>query len=411
MQISDSIIQDNLKNSTHLNYSLRNWNTESWKKLPILQQPKFQKDDVYFKILSEIAKVKSFIEFESLERIKKKLSSASSGNCFVLQTGDCAEQFKDCTQEKVEKKLSEYEAQKDFLQKILCKEVLLIGRIGGQFAKPRSEEFEKINGVLFPVYRGDIVNLPDKSLEARQHNSRNLKIAQLCAENVHKFIQKYTKKDEIFTAHEALLLDYENCYTKYHKKKNKYYNSSTHFFWIGERTRQYNNAHIEYASKLFNPIGIKISENLNCEELINIIKKINPLNEEGKITLISRFGVNKVERYLPNLIQIVKKNLLNVTWICDPMHGNTQQTTNKTKTRSLENIQKEVLMNIEIHGNENSVLAGVHLETTDQIVTECFSENSNITIFDVEKNYKTACDPRLNPDQTREVLKLFNRLN
>lgn len=234
MQTFDPIFQENKKNLINSVYSCKNWGIDSWKNFPILQQPKFQKTTAYFKILSEIAKVRSFIEFESLERIKKKLSTASLGNCFVLQTGDCTEQFKDCTQEIVEKKLTEYEAQKDFLQKILCKEVLLIGRIGGQFAKPRSEEFEKINDVLLPVYRGDIVNRPDRSLEARQQNYNNLKIAQKCAEKVLRYIQKYRKNDEIFTAHEALLLEYESCYTKYHAKLHKYYNSSTHFFGLAK---------------------------------------------------------------------------------------------------------------------------------------------------------------------------------
>ncbi|WGL59608.1 3-deoxy-7-phosphoheptulonate synthase [Pigmentibacter sp. JX0631] len=411
MLFFDSIFQDNTKNSINSDYSCKNWNIETWKKFPILQQANFDKTNEYYKILNEIAQVKNFIEFDSLERIKQKLSAASLGHCFVLQTGDCAEQFSDCTKETVTKKLAEYKAQKEFLQKVILKEVLLIGRIAGQFAKPRSEELEKLNSELLPVYRGDIVNRPDKNLIARQHNFKNLKTAQKCAQKVHKLIQNYNKCDEIFTSHEALLLEYENCYTKYHAGFHKYYNSSTHFFWIGERTRQLNNAHIEYAKNLFNPIGIKISENINSEELISLINKINPLNESGKISLITRFGSNKVQKYLPPLIQAVKKNFFNVTWICDPMHGNTEQTIEKIKTRNLNNIQKEISLNMEIHGNENSILAGVHLETSEQFVTECYSENSNITISDVPKNYKSACDPRLNPDQTREILKIFSRLN
>lgn len=407
MLVSDTYFQNKSLNTNNLLASHENWSPDSWKKYPATQQIEFKHSHSLRKVLDILQKNNPLIDFNCLHTLKQNLHAASTGKIFILQTGDCAEQFKDCTNEIVQKKVQEFQKQKIFLEKILMKEVILIGRIAGQFAKPRSESFENLNGTLLPIYRGDIVNSNEANAAARLPQPVNLIRAYKNAKKAFQYIERHSKNKKIYTSHEALLLEYESCFTKYQHDYKQYYNSSAHFLWIGERTRQLDHAHIEYIRNLYNPIGIKISSQISSEELITLILKINPKNEKGKIVLIPRLGANKVEIYLPKFIQAIKKNNLPVTWLCDPMHGNTEKTGSGIKTRKIENITTEIKISKEIHLKEDTILGGIHLETAHEEVTECYGGFTNILLNDLSKNYLSACDPRLNPTQTCEVLKTF----
>ncbi len=407
MLTSNTYFQENNLNSSNLITSDADTNPNSWKVYPATQQVTFCNSKMLQKVLALLQKNKALIQFNCLLTLKRNLEAASAGKIFVLQTGDCAEQFKDCTKDIIKQKVEEYQQQRKYLEKILLKDVLVIGRIAGQFAKPRSEDFEKVNGSDLPIYRGDIINRQETNAVARHPQPVNLIKAYKNARKAFNYINMFTKNKKIYTSHEALLLNYESCFTKYHQEHKQYYNANAHFLWIGERTRQLDHAHIEYIKHLFNPVGIKISSKISPAELVKLIEKINPNQEKGKIVIIPRLGINAVEDYLPKFIQAIKKNNIPVTWLCDPMHGNTEKTSSGIKTRKIENIIAEVKITKEIHLKEESILGGIHLETSHADVTECYGGLNNILVNDIAKNYQTACDPRLNPTQTREVLKTF----
>jgi 3-deoxy-7-phosphoheptulonate synthase len=383
------------------------WNPESWQKFIALQQPIYEDQNTLLNFLSSLKKALPLVPFDEVEELKQDIYKASIGQKFILQMGDCAEQFKDCNLNTIKLKLTVFSKLKELLELGLNKKIIPIGRIAGQFAKPRSDSFETKGNLTLPAYRGDIIHSSEFNEEARKINPINLLNAYKNSKRSLHYIKRFFKTSPFYTSHEALLLHYESSLTRYYIKKNSYYNSSAHFLWVGERTRQLGGAHIKYLSGIMNPIGIKFSEHIRKNDFIKTIAALNPKQENGKIILIPRMGSEKISAHLPGFIRTAKKEDLNVTWMCDPMHGNTEKTSQGIKTRKFENICNELIQTIKIHKAENSCLGGIHLETAAEEVTECTGGFQKITEQDLKLNYKSACDPRLNPTQCNELLSYF----
>tara|TARA_B100002051_G_scaffold276561_1_gene325698 strand:+ start:25292 stop:26659 length:1368 start_codon:yes stop_codon:yes gene_type:complete len=431
-------------------------NLFSWKNFDILQQPNWPDNNDYNKIISQLSNQPSLILYHEITALKKRLSKIEKGKAFLIQGGDCAETFKEFSEYNIERKLEILFQMSTIISYGASLDVIKIGRIAGQYAKPRTFEFEERDGIKLPSYRGDSVNSIEFTKEARipkpsnmlkaynqslgtlnliksliknefnnldyfsiwnkkifsnpnissrfektiETISKSLKFLNVLGEKVDLFKQK--RFNEFYISHEGLLLDYESSLTKKYKN-NILYNSGTHMLWLGDRTRNIKSAHVEYFSKIINPIGIKCGPSLDIDETINIIKKINPLNESGKIILITRFGENKIEKILPDLINKTSKENLNVIYACDPMHGNTYQSKTKYKTRNFKTIINELNLFFDIHQTKNTFPGGVHFELTPNNVTECLGGIRNIKESDLHINYETACDPRLNHEQSIEL--------
>jgi len=338
------------------------------------------------------------------------------------------------------------------------KPVVKVGRIAGQFAKPRSSDFEEKDGVELPSYRGDIVNGiefdenarvadPNKLIQAYNQSSATLNLLRAFARGgladlneVHRWNLDFIKDNPLgikyealsneidkamkfmkacgvdsstapqlehttlYTSHEALLLNYEEAFTREDSITGDWYDCSAHMLWIGDRTRDLNEAHIEYFKGIKNPIGCKVGPSMDADELIELINILNPDNEEGRLNLIVRMGATKIEEFFPPLLRRVKAEGKNVVWSCDPMHGNVEKASNGYKTRDFNNILKEVELFFEIHKNEGTVAGGIHLEMTGEDVTECTgSQSCSITESDLSDRYHTQCDPRLNANQALEL--------
>ena len=282
-------------------------------------------------------------------------------------------------------------------------EVIKIGRMAGQYAKPRSNKFETINGTTLPVYRGDIINSIEFTSKARKPNPElMLKVFNKSFETI-KTIKN--ADNNFYTSHEALLLDYEESLIR--QKDNIVYLSSTHFPWVGDRTRNSNSAHIEFLKGIANPISIKCGMNTNLDDLVKIINILNPKNEAGKISLTIRMGNKNINKFFPILIDTILKNKLNVLWISDPMHGN-GKIVNGKKTRYLLDIEDEINNFFSICKNNNIYPSGVHFEMTGKNITECIGLSVNESNLD--QNYKTLCDPRLNAEQSLYLIKKISKL-
>ncbi len=438
-----------------------NWTPESWRARPIKQQPQYDNPSQLNEVLGEVRKLPPLIFAGEVDRLKQYLAAAGRGEVFVLQGGDCAERFQDCNKEAITSKL------KILLQMsvVLCyglrKPVVRIGRIAGQYAKPRSQDTETVDGQEIPVYRGDIINSFEPNLEARKPDPRRIKRAYLLAASTLNYVRALTKggfadlhqpqnwdltfvnkvpqrtdyerivsniRDaivfmealgnreeslrsvEFYTSHEGLLLALEEALTHFVPEQKRWYNLGAHMLWIGDRTRQLDGAHIEYFRGIANPIGVKVGPTSDPKEIIEICRTLNPRNEEGKITLISRYGEGKVKQHLPSLIQAVRNANIPVVWSVDPMHGNGIKTQGGTKTRDFDAILAEVQESFEVHKQLGSPLGGIHFELTGQDVTECIGGAAGITADQLDQNYETYCDPRLNYSQSLEMAFLISRM-
>jgi 3-deoxy-7-phosphoheptulonate synthase len=437
------------------------WNPESWRARPIKQQPHYDNPSLLHDVLGEVRKLPPLIFVGEVDRLKQHLAAAGRGEVFVLQGGDCAERFLDCNKEAITSKL------KILLQMsvVLCyglrKPVVRIGRIAGQYAKPRSQDTEVVNGQEIPVYRGDIVNSFEATPEARKPDPQRIKRAYLLAASTLNYVRALTKggfadlhqpqnwdltfmqkvpqridyerivsniRDaivfmealgnreeslrsvEFYTSHEGLLLPLEEALTNFAPERNRWYNLGAHMLWIGDRTRQLDGAHIEYFRGIANPIGLKVGPTSDPKEIIEICRTLNPNHEEGKITLISRYGEGKVKQHLPSLIQAVRAADIPVVWSVDPMHGNGIKTEGGVKTRDFDAILAEVQESFEVHKQLGNPLGGIHFELTGQDVTECIGGATGITADQLEQNYETYCDPRLNYSQSLEMAFLISRM-
>jgi len=433
------------------------WTPSSWREFPIKQQPIYPDQKSLEEVEFTLKKYPPLIFAGEARTLKEKLAKAGRGEAFLLQGGDCAESFADFNSANIKSLFKLMLQMNMVLMYATGKPIVKVGRIAGQFAKPRSSDFEKIEGRTLPSYRGDIINGIEFTEEARVPNPHNMikaynqgaatlnlvrafarggladlnKVHQWNLEFIkdHELGQKYdelSKKIDdsmkfmaacgltsditpqlhqttLFTSHEALLLNYEEAMTR-KDETGDWYDCSAHMLWIGDRTRDLSEAHIEYFRGIKNPIGCKVGPTMEEDELIELIDALNPQNEEGRLTLIVRMGASKIREYFPNLLKRVRDEGKNVVWSCDPMHGNVEKTENGFKTRNFDNILSEVSQFFEIHKEMGTVAGGIHLEMTGNDVTECTgSTSSPITHHDLASRYHTQCDPRLNASQALEL--------
>ncbi len=437
---------------------MKKWQPNSWRDFPIKQQPTYADQEKLKKVEKELGSYPPLIFAGEALNLKNQLADVVNGKAFLLQGGDCAESFASFDANNI-KNLFKVMMQMSVVLTFSggCP-VVKVGRVAGQFAKPRSSDFEEINGISLPSYRGDIINdidfneksraaKPKKLLKAYNQSAATMNLLRAFSRGgmadlnqVHlwntDFVNDNTlgeKYDEVsskitealnfmkacgitsettpnlaqtnlFTSHEALLLNYEQALTRKDSITGDWYNCAAHMLWIGDRTRDLKDAHIEYFRGIKNPIGCKVGPSMKEDELIQLIDTLNPENEAGRLNLIVRMGANKVGDFYPKLLERVKREGKNVLWSCDPMHGNTIKADNGYKTRDFEAILSEVKQFFQIHKSEGTYAGGIHLEMTGQDVTECTgSASSGVTTEGLASRYHTQCDPRLNADQALEL--------
>lgn len=378
------------------------WRPNSWKNKKCRQPIFYPNKELLLTVLDQIKKKSALVSATEIKKLHKKLALAQQGKAFILQAGDCAEAFSECNPYNLQIKLNNFQQISQQLQSLIKQEVVLIGRIAGQFAKPRTTLSETYNKVTLPAYRGDLINDIHFNAQARTANPLRLLIGyQLAKNTLNWFLQQ---NFNIFTSHEALHLDYETALTKKlqpnESKYYEYYNSSCHLPWLGVRTTYLNEAHVTYMQGIFNPIAIKVGINLSPEYLVKLIKDLNPYNLPTKVILITRFGCHNVDAVLPAFIKKIQQEKLKVIWFCDPMHGNTKRTKYDYKTRCFVDILNEVSQVIKIHHQHQSHLAGIHFENSGENVSECIDNMTEFNKNNLFGNYKSFLDPRLNKRQT-----------
>jgi len=434
------------------------WSPSSWREFPIKQQPEYKDKDALKEIEQQLSNFPPLIFAGEARNLKEDLAKAGRGEAFIIQGGDCAESFSAFNAETIKNLFKLILQMSVVVAYSSGKPVVKIGRVAGQFAKPRSSDFEEKDGKSLPSYRGDIINDIEFSTEAREPDPYRMVRAyyQSAAtmnllrafsrgglanlNEVHRwnldFIKTHPigqrfeeiscqidktmkflkaagltpkntpqlKHTTVYTSHEALLLNYEEALTRVDSISEDYYNTAAHMLWIGDRTRELDGAHIEYFRGIKNPIGCKVGPTMQADELIELISALNPDNEEGKLNLIVRMGAGKIDEFFPPLLKAVKEAGKNVVWTIDPMHGNVEKSSSGFKTRDFDNILSEVKSFFKIHQENGTVAAGVHLEMTGENVTECTgSASCSITADDLSSRYHTQCDPRLNANQALEL--------
>ncbi|MGY0218851.1 class II 3-deoxy-7-phosphoheptulonate synthase [Endozoicomonadaceae bacterium StTr2] len=438
------------------------WSPESWRSRQAYQMPEYPDQARLQDVEFELAKQPPLVFAGEARQLKSRLASVAAGQGFLLQGGDCAESFSEFSATNIRdmfKVLMQMAVALTFGAGV---PVVKVGRMAGQFAKPRSNPLENRDGIELPIYRGDIINAtgftseeripdPQRMLKAYHQSSSTLNLLRAFAQGglasldqVHawnldfvasspqseRYQQLAERIDEalafmracgmttantpalaetdFYTSHEALLLPYEQALTRKDSLTGDWYDCSSHMLWIGDRTRQPDAAHVEFLRGVKNPLGLKAGPTLPPEELIRLLDTLNPDNEPGRITVIVRMGAGKVEEGLPPLIREVEKEGRNVVWSCDPMHGNTISTANGYKTREVSSILKEVKHFFEVHQAEGTYAGGVHFEMTGRNVTECIGGAHGLTAESLSSRYHTNCDPRLNADQALELAFLIS---
>ncbi|MGB2932370.1 MAG: 3-deoxy-7-phosphoheptulonate synthase class II [Methyloceanibacter sp.] len=433
------------------------WSPESWRSKPIEQAPVYPDPAGVVEVERQLASFPPLVFAGEARELKAKLARVAAGEAFLLQGGDCAESFAEHRADSI----------RDFFRVLLQMAVVLtyaggspvvkLGRIAGQFAKPRSASTEIQDGQELPSYRGDIVNgiefteaarVPDpqRMLMAYRQSAATLNLLRAFAQggyanldHVHQWNLGFVKDSpaghryqelaghiaeslrfmracgltpertpelrttSLYTSHEALLLGYEQAFTRVDSTSGDWYATSGHFLWAGDRTKTLDQAHIEYLRGIKNPIGTKIGPSCSAEELLRLADALNPANEPGRLTLICRFGADKIAKHLPSLIRAVEREGRSVVWACDPMHGNTIKAAGGYKTRPFDLILREVETFFDIHRSEGTHAGGIHVEMTGQNVTECVGGAKAVTETDLSDRYHTHCDPRLNADQSLEL--------
>jgi 3-deoxy-7-phosphoheptulonate synthase len=435
--------------------TLTEWHPASWQTKSAQQQPVYPDKAALEAVVAQLARLPPLVVSWEVEALKEKIAAAQRGERFVLQGGDCAESFEDCQSDSIAKKLKILLQMSLVLVHGLKKPVVRIGRMAGQYAKPRSAETETRNGVTLPSYRGDIVNrpgftpedrVPDPQLLLRGYERAALTLNFVRAlidggfADLHHpeywdldFVRHSPLKDayekivhsisdaldffeatsgtpihemnrvDFYASHEGLHLHYEQAQTRYIERRKRWYNLSTHMPWIGMRTAALDGAHVELFRGVANPIGIKVGPAMSAEWLQGLINVLNPNNEPGRIVLIHRMGLQDIEARLPPLIQAVRETGSPVLWVCDPMHGNTETASSGLKTRRFDKIVAEVEAAFRIHRELGSWLGGVHFELTGENVTECTGGARGLTDADLARAYRSTVDPRLNAEQALEL--------
>ncbi|KAK9456983.1 DAHP synthetase [Dipodascopsis uninucleata] len=435
-----------------------NWSPETWQGKPIVQDVIYDNAEEVEEALEKLEALPPLVSSYEICRLQQQLREAALGKAFVLQGGDCAELFDYCTEEKIESKMKILLQMSLVLIWGLKLPVVRIGRIAGQFAKPRSKLTEEINGKIIPSFRGDNINgfdldkrTPDPArlVNAYFHSSATLNYirttlssgfadlhrpfdwslshvqSNAVKERYQKVVTSITEglsfmktvgadnssslqSVDLFTSHEGLLLEFEQSLTRKLRdptdNRMKWYNTSAHFLWIGDRTRQLNGAHVEYFRGITNPIGIKVGPSMKAEELTALLDVVDPDCIVGRVTLITRYGADKIKDKLPAHIRAVQETGHKVVWMSDPCHGNTKTSPcNGLKTRDFEDIMSELAAALQVHKENNSQLNGVHLELTGDAVTECIGGSEQLTHEDLTIRYDTVCDPRLSESQSLDA--------
>ena len=441
--------------STH---SLPTWRPDSWQARKALHQPEYSDTSRYGRILRQLTDLPPVVFPGEIERLRVKIAEAALGKQFILHGGDCVERFIDCNASSITNKLKILLQMSIILSHAARRPVIRIGRMAGQYFKPRSNDTEIINGRSILTYRGDTVNGfdsedrdpdPGRLLQGYYHSTATLNYIRSMIDggfaDLHNpyawnlyAIEQTAKWEEyrgivdgildaihfmesfggvkseslgridFFTSHEGLHLGYESCLTR--REGAKYYNLGAHYLWIGERTRHLDGAHVEYFRGLENPIGIKISSAARIETIVELCRVLNPENSAGRITLITRLGAQNVAACLPRFVEAIDRAECRVAWVCDPMHGNTRTTAAGKKTRRFQSVLDELQRTFEVHQAANSILAGVHFELTGEEVTECTGGAVDLGEDDLAYNYQSYCDPRLNYAQSMEMAFLISRV-
>jgi 3-deoxy-7-phosphoheptulonate synthase len=433
------------------------WTPSSWRNCPIRQVPSYPDEAKLAAMEARLTRFPPLVFAGEARRLKTQLGLAASGQAFVLQGGDCAESFGDFTANVI----------RDTFRVLLQMAVVLtfggampvvkLGRMAGQFAKPRSSDTETIGGVSLPSYRGDIVNGPEFSAQARIPDPARMEFGYFQSagtlnllrafasggyadlHEVHRwnldFVERsplaeryrdlaaridetlnfmgacgltsisapQIRETDFYTSHESLLLPYEEALTRIDSTTGDPYACSAHFLWIGDRTRQLDGAHVEFMRGIKNPIGMKVGPSMQEDDLLRLMEALDPQNEPGRLTLIARMGADKVAEKLPALLRAVKRAGRSPVWLCDPMHGNTVSTAQKIKTRRFDSIVSELKTFFDLHAAEGTIPGGAHVEMTGQDVTECVGGARGLSEEDLGNRYETFCDPRLNAEQSLEL--------
>jgi 3-deoxy-7-phosphoheptulonate synthase len=437
----------------------KTWRNDSWQQYVAAQQATYPDQDALHEALAELAELPPLVTSWEIFNLRQQIAEAQRGERFLLQGGDCAESFAECNSNVITNRLKVLLQMSLILVHGLQMPVIRIGRFAGQYAKPRSSNEETRDGVTLPSYRGDIINSPEFTPEARIPDPRRLIKAHSCssltmnfvralvdggfadlhhpeywdlswvehsplAEEFHRLSEGIGRsvrfmetisgqragnvnRVDFYTSHEALHLHYEQALTRQVPRQEGWFNLSTHFPWIGMRTASMEDAHVEYMRGIVNPIGMKVGPSVNPGQLLSMLDVLNPEREYGRIVLIHRMGAEQIEQHLPVLIRAVQEVETPVLWICDPMHGNTEATAEGIKTRRFRNIMKEMELAFEVHRDCGSRLGGVHLELTGENVTECTGGARDIGDADLGRAYKSTVDPRLNYEQALELAMLI----
>ncbi len=435
------------------------WSPDSWRRFDADQQPLYPDAAALAGVLSELRVLPPLVTSREILALKKHVAEAQEGTRFLLQGGDCAESFTDCESGRISNRLKVLLQMSLVLVHGLRLPVVRVGRFAGQYAKPRSADLETREGVTLPSYRGDFVNQPEFTAEARTPEPRRMVKGHARSAMTMNFVRalidggfadlhhpEYWDLDwvqhsplsddyqrmvsavgdavrfmetisgeplhnlnraDFYTSHEALLLPYEESLTRQVPRQWGWFNLSTHFPWIGMRTAAFDGAHVEYFRGIRNPLAVKIGPSVSADQLLRLTDALNPDNEPGRLTFIQRMGAAKVEEKLPALVQAVQRDGRRVLWVCDPMHGNTESTSNGYKTRRFDNIRSELDRSFDIHASLGSRLGGVHLELTGENVTECLGGARELTEIDLGRAYRSTVDPRLNYEQSLEIAMLI----
>ena len=427
----------------------------------ILQQPNWPNKKYYKKIIKDLETYPNLVFPKEILELKEVLKDVATGEKFVIQGGDCAETFKNFSDRVIKNKLKILLQMSAIIQFTTKKKVINIGRIAGQYFKPRSQTHETRENITLPTYRGDGINSiefikekripnPENLIKAYHQSSSTMNLIRLLimsgftdieniklwnndiinhprlknkynsiVQNIQKALSfintssnletyRNNNSRSVYTSHEALLLDYEKSFIQDYKDRR--YGCSGHMLWVGDKTRQPSGEHVKFLSTINNPIGIKIGPEFNLEELEELVNQLNPNNEIGKLIFIVRLGLKRIKQMLPKLIKKVQHNGYEILWFCDPMHGNTIKSKNGYKTRNFNTIIKELKLFFQIHHSMKTIPGGVHFELTGEKVTECLGGINNIKDVDLDLRYETTCDPRLNNEQSLETAFLISKL-
>ena len=437
------------------------WSPRSWRARPAAQQPEYPDREALAQVLRELQALPPLVTSWEILALKQQLAEAQEGRRFLLQGGDCAENFEDCSAEVISNRLKVLLQMSLVLVHGLRLPVVRVGRFAGQYAKPRSAGTETVDGVTLPSYRGDIVNAPAFDAAARTPDPRRMIKAHARSAMTMNFVralidggfadlhhpeywdlrwvghsplaEEYRRmvagigdavrfmetlsgsevhnlnRVDFYTSHEALLLPYEEAQTRQVPRQWGWFNLGTHFPWLGMRTTALDGGHVEYLRGIRNPVAVKVGPSVTPDQLLRLVDVLNPGDEPGRLTLIHRMGAKHVATALPPLLEAMRRDGRRVLWVCDPMHGNTEKAATGYKTRRFANIRSELEQAFELHAAAGTRLGGVHLELTGEDVTECTGGARDLTDADLARAYRSTVDPRLNYEQALEVAMLVVR--